>query len=244
MWKRRPVPASGAAAGVVVALALGGCTATAEPADSKVSPTEPAAIVTLLEPRPEYEAVGPGTYVMKPIGVNADYRPWAEIEVASDAFSQNGVFLTAGGETTFRGVGLWTIVEVAVEPCSDNTRFVYPGPTVADLANAFAAQPLTNASSPVQVSVDGYDGLYMEISVPTDIDISDCVNDQFLTFRADDGGPRFHQGRGQVDRLWILDVGGNRLVFDTSHMPDTSPEETAELTEIAESITFTNTSAS
>jgi len=188
--------------------------------------------------------VGAGTYVMKPIGANADYKPRAVIEVTSDAFSQNGVFLTAGGETTFRGVGLWTIAEVAVEPCSDNTRFVYPGPTVADLADAFATQPLTNASSPVQVSVDGYDGLYMEISVPTDLDLNDCFNSQFATYRADDGGLRWHQGPGQVDRLWILDVEGNRLVFDTSHMPDTSPEEIAELTQIAESITFTKTSAS
>lgn len=234
---------------IVVTLTLGACASTSDSADTVIPDTEPASTATTAEPTPtvtplepvsEYAALEPGAYVMKPIGNAADAKPWAVVEVDSRAFSHNGVFLIAGGDANFQGMGLWTVAEVPADPCFENGTFVDPGPTVADLAHALAALPLTNGMDPVPVSLGGYDGLYLEISVPTDMNFDDCVNNMFVSLRADDGGLRFHQGPGQVDQLWIVDVEGDRVVVGASYMPETDPDEIDALTEMVESISFTN----
>jgi len=52
------------------------------------------------------------------------------------------------------------------------------------------------------------------------------------------GGDRYQQGPGQVDELWILDVDGQRLVIDATHMPVTSMADVAELHSILRTIRF------
>ena len=42
----------------------------------------------------------------------------------------------------------------------------------------------------------------------------------------------------QVDRLWILDVNGERLVVDAYYLLETSEEDRAELEEVVQSIRF------
>jgi hypothetical protein len=54
------------------------------------------------------------------------------------------------------------------------------------------------------------------------------------------GSTRYHQGPGQVDRLWILDVDGKRLVIDAFYMPEATGEEIAQINEIVDSIRFTD----
>jgi hypothetical protein len=49
---------------------------------------------------------------------------------------------------------------------------------------------------------------------------------------------RFHQGAGQVDQLWILDIDGSRLVIDAFSMPYATAEEREELLAVVESIAF------
>ena len=52
------------------------------------------------------------------------------------------------------------------------------------------------------------------------------------------GGDRYQQGPGQVEELWILDVDGQRLVIDATHMPATSMADVAELHSILRTIRF------
>jgi hypothetical protein len=49
---------------------------------------------------------------------------------------------------------------------------------------------------------------------------------------------RYHQGPGQVDRLWILDIDGARLVIDAFSMPSATAAEREELLNVVESIRF------
>ena len=49
---------------------------------------------------------------------------------------------------------------------------------------------------------------------------------------------RWEQGPGQVDRLWILDVHGRRLVVDANYLPSASANDRAELDHVVHSIRF------
>ena len=100
------------------------------------------------------------------------------------------------------------------------------------------------------IGLDGRSGTYLEWNVPTDIafedngDFPDCdsTKDGHSDFRSWTGSGwssnRYHQGPGQVDRLWILDVDGERLVIDAFSMPSASPEEAEELAGVVASIRF------
>lgn len=185
------------------------------------------------------QAIGPGRYAMAPIGSGATEMPSAVIAVASDEYSHDGMFLRSRSGSVARAISIWTVTEVAADPCSgDGREWVDPGPTVADLAAALAAQPLKNGTDPVAVSLAGYQGLYVETSAAFGVAIEDCVDESFVSWRSDDGKVRVHGEGGEVGRLWILDVDGNRLIVDVTHSPDASFDQIAELTHIIESITF------
>ena len=114
---------------------------------------------------------------------------------------------------------------------------IQPGPTVDGLASALAAVPLRNATTPVDVTVDGYTGKYLEWSVPDAIDFATCdKEDGEARFQSWTG--RWQQGPGQVDRLWILDIDGARLVMDAWYAKETTAVDRAELTQIMDSIRF------
>lgn len=49
---------------------------------------------------------------------------------------------------------------------------------------------------------------------------------------------RYEQVPGQVDRLWVLDVHGQRLVVDTTYSPDTTHADRDELGHVVESLRF------
>jgi hypothetical protein len=94
---------------------------------------------------------------------------------------------------------------VYTDPCNWSTTVIEPpvGPTVDDLANALAAQQMRGDATPVDVTIDGYSGKYLDMTVPSDIDFSTCDQAEFRSWEG-----RSHQGPGQVDRVYILDVDG------------------------------------
>jgi hypothetical protein len=125
------------------------------------------------------------------------------------------------------------VAHVYADPCRWQAGFVDPpvGPTVDDLATALANQPQRGESVPVDVTVDGYPGKMIELSVPGDINFADCDGGQFYSWEG-----RFQQAPGQTDRLYILDVGGQRLVIDSHFQPGTSEADLAEQQAVVDSI--------
>ncbi len=155
------------------------------------------------------------------------------------------------------GITFWDVNEVFAHPCQWQGRRIQPGPTVADLANALAKQPLRDATEPIDIVVDGFHGVQLEWSVPADFvgeqvqealfDFSTCDEDvsvgdhPFKSWTAATNSwasERYQQGPGQVDRLWILDVDGERLVVDAMYMPSTDAKDREELWQVMESIRF------
>ena len=103
------------------------------------------------------------------------------------------------------------------------------GPTVDDFANALADHPLLEVTTPVDVTLAGYSGKYVDLQVPSDI--SACPS----SYRPWEPGI-YAQGPSHRWHLWILDVDGVRVVVTTTDYAGTSPQRQAELQAIVDSI--------
>jgi hypothetical protein len=140
-------------------------------------------------------------------------------------------------DVSYAAVVLWPsdaeVAHVYADPCQWQDGFVDPpvGPTVDDLATALANQPQRGESVPVDVTIDGYQGKMIELSVPDDINFADCDDGQFHSWEG-----RFHQAPGQIDRIYILDVGGQRLLIDANFIPGTTEAALAEQQAVFDSI--------
>ena len=117
-----------------------------------------------------------------------------------------------------------------------------PATTIDEIAGALAAQPSRDASEPMDVTVGGYAAKTITLHVPDDWDASsnDCDQGNFASYgvAGEDEPTRWHQGPGQIDQLWIVDVDGAFAILDAMYRPDTPAELVDELRAIAESATF------
>ena len=117
------------------------------------------------------------------------------------------------------------------DPCLkvDSVPDIAVGPTVDDFADALAAHPKLDLTTPVDVSLGGYSGKYLDLQVPSDIDA--CTGNYYPW------APAFYaQGPNHRWHVWSLDVDGVRVVIQSGDFPGTLPEDLAEMHAIIESI--------
>jgi hypothetical protein len=116
------------------------------------------------------------------------------------------------------------------DPCRNDEAIpdVPVGLTVDDFANALADHLLLEVTTPVDVTLDGYSGKYVDLQVPSDI--SECE-----VYRPWEPG-LFAQGPGHRWHLWILDVEGVRVVVESADYEGTTEEVQAELEAMVDSI--------
>jgi hypothetical protein len=134
-----------------------------------------------------------------------------------------------------------TRFDVYQNPCKwASTRPDTPATTVDEIVTALASQASRDASDPVLVTVGGYAGQRIILHVPNDAEFADCDQGNFASYgEAGRSEPsRHHQGPGQVDELWVLDVDGAIVILDAMHRPNTPAGLIEELRGIAESATF------
>ena len=102
-----------------------------------------------------------------------------------------------------------------------------------------ATQPLRHATAPTDVVLAGFHGKYLRWSVPTDINFDRCDEGYFESWTANGwASDRYQQRPGQLDRIWILDVHGQRLVIDAFYLPQATKRDRAELQRVVDSIRF------
>jgi hypothetical protein len=182
-----------------------------------------------------------------------DY-PGYTVEAPAGWFSiSDGHFLV--GQGSIVGVSVWDVGEVPRDPCHWQDSLRDPGPSVDDLVGALTTQRLRRATEPTRVTLDGYEGFFLEWSVPADAVVTGDAEFQGCDFEPPNGlrdfvswfgngfGERYHQVAGQVDKLWVLDVEGQRLVVDATYSPDTPEAHRSELAAIVESLRFTDQAA-
>jgi len=132
-------------------------------------------------------------------------------------------------------------INVYGDPCRyESTTPDSPATTADEVAAALAAQASRDASAPVDVTVGGYAGKSITLHVPDDAVFEDCEGGEFASFgiEGESGPDRYHQGPGQVDELWIVDVDGVIVIIDAMSRPDSPAALVEEMRAIAESATF------
>ncbi len=119
-----------------------------------------------------------------------------------------------------------------------------PATTVDEIVAALGSQALRDASEPVDITAAGYAGKAITLHVPDDAVFSECDDDTFGTL-ADPTDPdfperpsRYHQGPGQIDEFWVVDVNGVPVAFDLIYWPDTPQDVIDDMHAMVESATF------
>jgi len=159
-------------------------------------------------------------------------------------------------QTVGGGLIAWTFPArteflVYEDPCRWASAILETSATTPDeIATAFLAQAETDATDPVDITVGGYAGKAVTVTVPLSYEVEgatreeefgDCDEDQFAFYGIvgeDTAVVRNAQGPGQVDELWILDVDGSIVILDLASSPATPADLVAEIRVLAESATF------
>ena len=224
---------------VGLGIVLAGCATGAPPASvpTSVAPASPTSTAADVPRLPSAGEVEPGTYVYAGPPI-AGVRQ-VTFDIPAGWTSDRGAFLLKefAAPPAGVGLGLWIIGDVYADPCAWLGSEVDPPPTSLDeLVAAFVSH--RGASDPVVVSVDGYAGKRIELRVPDDVAFADCDRGEFRSWTDPRvaGGGRFHQGPGQIDELYILDVEGTVLVIGGAHFPGSRREDVDELHQMVETI--------
>ena len=152
---------------------------------------------------------------------------WAGVGTEAIWLTDKGMGSPDGAGLLF-GRGAWLLTD----PCTKAEHAIPPdvevGPSVDDFANAVSDHPLLDVTDPVDVTLAGYSGKYLDLQVPADISMCEV-------YRPWDPGI-FAQGPSHRWHLWILDVDGLRFVVQTTDYARTSAKHRSELQAIVDSI--------
>jgi hypothetical protein len=167
------------------------------------------------------------------------------VDDGSDSPEANGALLIAWSWPAGTGINVYG------DPCQWSTTIPpTPATTPEEIAEAFTAQAETEATAPVDVTVGGYAGKAVTLTVPMsyhqepdvsrEVEFADCDEALFGYYAAEtEPTPsRNVQGPGQIDELWIFDVDGSFVILNPSYGPATPADLIDEVRAMAESATF------
>jgi len=115
------------------------------------------------------------------------------------------------------------------------------GPTVDDLAEALAARPTYESTTPVAATLGGFSGKRLELQLAPDAsgcDSYDGTGNQYFVFGGRDGG-FYAQGGANTWQLTIVDVKGTRLIAVLISYAETSSEHLSAAKGILDSAVIT-----
>ena len=123
----------------------------------------------------------------------------------------------------------WTAEEMSSlyrRACESSGTEFATGPSVDDLANALASLEDFESTAPTDVTVSGYDGKRVALTVPMDVDVRSPACDG-KGYKLASG--RWYQAPGQTDDMRILDLDGERQTVVVSNTPGTPTDVNAQL---------------
>jgi hypothetical protein len=233
-------------------------TAAPTPTTSPPSPTAPASPSPSLSPSPARVPEGPlaaGTYTTQPFaGPGGLCMGQAGcIEAGAEDDSIRITFTVPDGWTGFGGTvhpsvegylapggagllfhrGGWLYSELCGGPGPD----IPTGTTVDEFVTALVEHPDLDVTSPVDVTLGGYSGKYLELRAPANTTTDELGPDPSgcnYYFVWEPG--IYAQGPNALWRIWVLDVNGIRVVIRSDSFPGTTPQVQAQLAAIVDSI--------
>jgi len=129
--------------------------------------------------------------------------------------------------------GGWLYSELCGGPGPD----IPTGTTVDEFVTALVDHPDLDVTSPVEVTLAGYSGKYLELRAP-----ANTTTDEL---GPDPGGCNYYfvwepgiyaQGPNALWRIWVIDVDGVRVVVRSDSFPGTTPQVQTQLAGIVDSI--------
>ena len=241
------IAAIAVAGAFVVKSALSTDAAPQQPARPSNEPSPTAAAQDILG-IPNFAPLETGTYYIDP-----DKDPSTplrvEYEIAADGWQQWLGAVKNHGINQHVAVSIATVTNVVRHGCRDHSPVDPPvGPTVNDLATALAdLAPFRVTSPPTDITMAGYRGKHLELTVPDlpvegaevgDPRFTDCVEGNLASWISplNDGAFTGHTAPGYTEEFWILDVEGSRQVIVAHSSPKAPEEDTAEMRAILDSI--------
>ena len=148
-------------------------------------------------------------------------------------------------------INITTVVNLVRHGWRDHSWADLPvGPSVDDLAAALAdLAPFRVTSPPADVTIDGYRGTFLELTVP-DLPVKGEGDDRRFARCAEgtlkswvsaidtEPGDAFYgySEPGHTEDFWILDVDGTRLMIEANWSPASPRKDVAEMQAILDSI--------
>jgi hypothetical protein len=165
---------------------------------------------------------------------------WAGFDGRSITPSVESYLPPDGASLLFgRGGWLYTVSEVCggSGPDAPTGPTIPTGTTVDEFVTALVDHPDLDVTSPVDVTLSGFSGKYLELRAPANITTDELGPDPSgcnYYFVWEPGV--YAQGPNALWRIWVLDVDGIRVVVRTDSFPGTSPQVQAQLQTIVDSI--------
>jgi hypothetical protein len=227
-------------------------TPTATPTAAPTPTASPTAVPT-ASPTPVADPAGrltAGTYVAHPFGppnraMSFTFSvPSGSWEVHGDAGQTLG--LAKYGSSDGLGMGFLRVSSLNGDPCNwlGTADDVAIGPTVDDLVSALPNETEYDTSEPSDVTLGGYSGKQVAVTMPTSPFSSGrpnapgCDEQVFRIWNAE-GFDIYAQGPEHRWTMWILDVEGQRVVVMKGEFANSDVGLSAELQSIVDSIVIT-----
>ncbi len=102
--------------------------------------------------------------------------------------------------------------------------------------------PLSNsdiaplASTPQQTTIGGYPAWYVEVLIPTGLDLTECDGGQLVLWDSSNTDVRYTLGPSEVNRIWVVEVDRGPIVIDAGMSLTASGSQKAELQAIVDSV--------
>jgi hypothetical protein len=196
----------------------------------------------------DFVPLDPGTYFIDP---DADPSTPLRVvyEVPVEGWSQWTGAVKFGDDVGHVAVSIATVENVVRQACRNHSPADPPvGPSVDDLATALSdLAPFRVTSPPKDVTVHGYSGKHLELTVPdmpvdSEGNFTNCVDLNLASWMSPNGGPPGdnaffgYSGPHYTEEFWILDVEGTRLMIAAERSAGSPSHDLAEQQAILDSI--------
>jgi hypothetical protein len=242
--------------GLTLLVLLAGCapgtgtTAPRTPAPPTPSDPSPTPTIQNIMEVGDFAPLEPATYFIDPDG-----DPSTPLRVVYEVpFEGWSMWIGAVkfGDDGHVGVSITTVTNLVRHGCRDHSWADPPvGPSVDDLAAALAdLAPFRVKSPPRDVTIYGYRGKHLELTVP-DLPVEEVGDDRhfagceegmlkswvaFVDTAEGDAFYGYNGEPGRTEEFWILDADGTRLVIEANWSPASPREDVAEMRAILDSI--------